>query len=365
MNKFSNVFFGALFLLANPVLVEAQYYGDHQLIWERNLIDIGTVMQEKGAVTSEFFFVNKANFPIFIQDVITDCGCTTASYTRDTLSLDKIGSVKIRYEPTERGGPFSKMIIVKTNIDSEGDSLFLEGYNLPYPEDLESHYSQRIGGFDFYATTINLGNVFDNEPKVKYVDFYNSKNYSVMMNHVKTVTPPHIKLAFEPDVISAKSRGTIALSYDGAEKNDFGFFEDSVKIALMGREEPLIPLKIIAAVQEYFAPVPLGEVGNLPRLVLSEMEVDLNRIKSNMPVSKIITLTNEGTRPLNIRKIVSNCDCLVFSLQKHDIAVGEKVDLVFTFDPKGRKGIDHKTLTIFSNDALSPTRTVVIKSRID
>src|SRR5690554_124457 len=171
-----------MLLLLGPFVAKSQGLGGRQLVWEKNQIDIGTVMQEHGDVVSEFFFVNKADFPIFIQEIVTDCGCTTASYTTDTLSIDKIGSVKVRYEPTGRGGPFSKMIIVKTNIDSEGDSLFLEGYNLPLPQKIESHYSEKIGGLGFYSPTINMGNVFNQEPKVKQVDFFNHKAYPIMMN---------------------------------------------------------------------------------------------------------------------------------------------------------------------------------------
>lgn len=365
MEKLWKAFLGWVVLGLLPLMVQAQDYVERQLIWEKNLIDIGTVMQEKGESVSEFFFVNKADFPIFVQDVVTDCGCTTVAYTTDTLSLDQIGSVKVSYVPTGRSGAFSKMIIVKTNIDSEGDSLFLEGYNLPYPEDVEKHYFNRIGDLGFNATTINMGNVFNNEPKVKQVDFFNFKDYPIMLNEVQTAVPEHVQLVFVPDVIPANSRGLLSLSYDGGQRNDFGYFEDSLKIVLMGKEEPAVHLKMIAAVHEYFEPVPLHEVKNLPKLVLSEGEVDFNRIKANMQVSKIITLTNEGVQPLNIRKVVTNCDCLTFSLEKDELSPGEKAELVVTFDSNGRKGIDYKTLSLFSNDPLNPTRSVIIKSRIE
>lgn len=365
MEKVGKLIWGCFLLVLSPLVVEAQGSSERQLVWERNLIDIGTVMQEKGEVVSEFFFVNKADFPIFIQDIVTDCGCTTVSYTTDTLSLDKIGSVKVSYEPTGRSGLFSKMIIVKTNIDSEGDSLFLEGYNLPHPEDVDKHYFNRIGELGFSSTTINMGNVFNNEPKVKQVDFFNFKNYPIMLNEVQTAVPEHVKVEFVPEIIPANARGLLSISYDGALKNDFGHFQDSLRLVLIGKEEPPIPLKMVAAVHEYFEPVPLHEVKNLPKLTLSEGEVDFNRIKANMPVSKIITLTNEGAQPLHIRKVISNCDCLTFSLSNMELAPGEKADLVLTFDPKGRKGIDYKTLSLFTNDPLNPTRSITIKSRIE
>ncbi|HLT07226.1 MAG TPA: DUF1573 domain-containing protein [Cyclobacteriaceae bacterium] len=365
MKRSISLFKLCLLVVMYPFIAEAQDTVKRQLIWERNLIDLGTVMQENGEVVSEFFFVNKADFPIFIQEVVTDCGCTTVSYTTDTLSLDKIGSVKVSYEPTGRGGAFSKMIIVKTNIDSEGDSLFLEGYNLPYPEDIEKHYSKKLQDLGFNSTLVNMGNVFNNEPKVKQVDFYNFKNHPILLNEVQTQTPEHITVEFSPKVIPAKSRGLLSIAYDGAKKGDFGYFEDSLKLVLLGEEAPAIPLKVMAAIHEYFEPVPLSEVKNLPKLGLSETEVDLNRIKANMPVSKIIVLSNEGSQPLYIRKVASNCDCLNFSLGKEQLGPGERTELLFTFDPKGRRGIDHKTLSLFTNDPLSPTRSIIIKSRIE
>src|SRR5690606_26527371 len=159
------------------LMANAQGVVDRQLIWERNLIDIGSVMQEDGEAYAEFFFVNKSNFPIFIEEIITECGCTTASYTTDTLALDKIGSVKVSYDPTDRSGPFSKMIIVKTNIDSDGDSLFLEGYNIPFPGDIPNHYSYRPGGIGFKCYQRNMGNVFTYETKINQVDLFNGKDY--------------------------------------------------------------------------------------------------------------------------------------------------------------------------------------------
>jgi len=188
---------------------QGQYAGEPQLKWENNLINIGAVIEENGDVISEFSFVNMADFPIFIEEIITDCGCTTASYTTDTLSQGESGSVKINYTPTARAGAFSKTILVKTNINSEGDSLFLEGYNIPYPQSIENHYSNIRGDLGFYASAINMGDVFTNEPKVKYIDFFNYKNFPLLINLVKTVTPPHINIRFIPTVIPANSRGIL------------------------------------------------------------------------------------------------------------------------------------------------------------
>jgi hypothetical protein len=351
-------------VLSFPNFAQPQNLGERTLIWERKVIDIGSVMEENGEVITAFFFLNKADFPIFIEEVITECGCTTADYTTDTLSQDKIGSVKISYDPRGRGGSFSKWVIVKTNINTDGDSLLLKGISVPYPEDITGYYSEKAGNLGFNATTINLGKVFTNEPKVKQVDFYNYNNYPIILNEVKTLVPDHIQLKFIPAIVPARSRGVVELSYDASKKGDLGFFEENIEIVLIGRYEPVIPITLMATVYEYFAPVRKSEVENIPKLSLSEMEVNLRSIDENKPVSQSITLSNSGGDLLNIRKVVTNCDCLTFYLEKEDLRQDEEAELTFTFNPKGRRGIDHKTLTIFSNDPLNPVKTVVIESRI-
>lgn len=351
-----------LFLSLMPYLIYAQSIEDQPLIWEKKKIDIGTVMEEGGKVSSEFFFVNRANFPIFIDKITTDCGCTTASYTTDTLYQDKIGTVQIEYDPTNRGGKFSKMIIVKTNIDYAGDTLFLEGYNIPYPENVDSHYANRISDLGFKFTSINMGNVLNNTPKTKYVDFFNFKDMPVTIS-LRTDLPEHIQLKMSPSIVPAKSRGVLEITYDAAAKNDLGYFDENISFYIAKDTEPT-NLRLLTTIHEYFAPLPISEIHNQPKLAISEVNVNMGSVSANQKVSKTVTLTNSGAEPINIRKVISNCDCLQFDLPRYDLLPGQKETLRLTLDPKGRQGIDHKTLTIFSNDPLNPTRTILVKSSV-
>ncbi|KEO73834.1 DUF1573 domain-containing protein [Anditalea andensis] len=345
-----------------PYLVYAQDIMEQPLIWEKKKIDIGTVMEENGKVSTEYYFVNKANFPVFIDKISTDCGCTTASYTTDTLFQDKIGSVVIDYDPTNRGGAFSKMIIVKTNIDYAGDTLFLEGYNIPYPENVESHYTNLVNDLGFKFNSINMGNVFNNEPRTKYVDFYNFKDIPVTIS-LRTKLPEHIEVKMNPSIVPAKSRGILEITYDAAIKDDLGFFDENISFYIAKDTEPT-HLRLLTTVHEYFDPLPISELNNQPKLAISEVNVNMGSVSANQKVTKSVTLTNSGSEPINIRKVVSNCDCLQYDLPRFDLLPGQKETLRLTLDPKGRQGIDHKTLTIFSNDPLNPTRTILIKSSV-
>lgn len=353
------------FLVSCSEDVNSQNVAGTGLVWEENLQTLGAVLAENGEATANFNFVNKTDSSAYIKSVETDCGCTVAQYSRDTLAPGKGGVVKINYDPQSRGGSFSKMILVRTNVDPQGDSLFIEGVNVPYPENPEKHYEVRKNGLGFVFKVNNLGTLFTDKPKTKYLDFYNFNDFPVQLNQVQEQLPEYIQAQMHPSVVQGSSRAVLAITFDAAKKNELGFLEEEFQLAILSAERFELPIKLMATVHEHFDPVPVDQVDQVPKLDINEREIDLGKISSRNTVSRTISIQNTGSQPLNLRKVVSNCDCLSFEIPSYDLKAGNEMKLEFAFDPKGRRGIDHKTLTFFSNDPLNPTQTVVIKSRID
>lgn len=333
--------------------------------WETSVINLGPVLEENGPAQATFQFVNKTNQRLVLEEITTECGCTTAEFSRDTLGQDDAGKVVVQFDPQTKGGEFSKLILVKTNLFPYHDTLRLEGYNVPLPLSLADHYAVKHSDLGFKLNAVNLGQVFTNERQVKYVDFFNFGDYPIQLNQQQETLPSHIEAKLIPAVVTANTRGVLELIYDAAAKNDLGFFEENIELSLLSDERRVLPVWVLSTVHEYFEPVPFSEKDNVPRLAVNEMTVDLSRINSNQVVSRQLTLENTGGQPLHIRKMVANCDCVALTVPRDEIQPGEQMDVTVTFDPSGRRGIDHKTVTIFSNDPLWPTRTVLIKSRIN
>ncbi|WP_228780109.1 DUF1573 domain-containing protein [Aquiflexum lacus] len=340
----------------------AQTLDRKTLAWDQKKIDIGAVLEEKGPVQAEFYAVNNHQDSIFITDVITDCGCTSVDFSKDTLNRDGIASVKVQFDPDHRGGEFSKLIIVRTNQDIYGDTLYLEGINMPIPENIEMAYPHRIGDLGFKLSAVNMGHVFTNEPKIKYIEFHNFGRAEVSLQKVQDSLPSYLQVSMEPEILNPGQRGLLIFSYDGERKNDLGYFDERVQLKLKGDQE--LELRVMSVVYEYFSPVPKSMEDMVPKLGISETDIDLRDISANSKVSRSITFTNMGKELLLIRKIMTNCSCVVLDLEKDQLEPGERTDLKFTFDPKGRKGIDHKHISIFSNDPLNPVRTIVVKSSV-
>ncbi|ERM81287.1 hypothetical protein P872_10060 [Rhodonellum psychrophilum GCM71 = DSM 17998] len=362
--KNANIFLGLFcFVGLTPIHIEAQILERNLIQWEQKKINIGTILEENGEVTAEFKGINPSGLPILITDVITDCGCTTVEFTRDTLEKDSASFIKVKFDPTHRGGVFSKLVIVRTNTDIYGDTLFLEGFNLPLPENNEMAYQNRMGNIGMRLPSVNMGIVFTNEPKVKYIELFNFGRNPIRLDKEQLFLPEYLKAEQFPDSIPANSRGLLRLTYDGTIRNDLGFFEDEINLSLMHGESPMA-FKLTATLYEYFPPLPKSLENTVAKLGISETDIDLRGINSNEEVSRLITLSNMGPELLEIRKISTNCECVKIELDKENLSPGEKAQLRFTFNPKGRKGIDHKHITIFSNDPLNPVRTIVVRSSI-
>ncbi|WP_076503020.1 DUF1573 domain-containing protein [Belliella pelovolcani] len=352
----------ALFLMINALPIEAQVIERQLLFWENRTIDIGTVFEENGKIEVEFLGLNQSDSLILISDVITDCGCTTVEFSQDTIFQSKVGSVKISYEPDHRGGPFTKLIVVRTNQDIYGDTLYLQGNNIPLPDDLMAAYAHQVKNVGFRLPAINMGNVYTNEAKIKLVEIYNFGVDSLrLMSNASS--SDFIDLSLFPEVIGPDQRGLIEIAYNGADRADFGFVSDDLILNFEGMDEP-VSIKLLANIFEYFEPIPKSMMQNVPRLGIQDVEIDLKDIRANQIVKRKVKLTNQGGEPLQIRKVVGNCDCVLINLESLLIQPNESTDLEFTFDPKGRRGIDHKHITIFSNDPVNPVRTIIVKSTI-
>lgn len=335
-----------------------------KLIWAVNKVILGTVLEEQGPQVAEFQFTHTQDSLFFIETVVTDCGCTTVEYTKDTLQVGESGVLQVSFDPSSGAGFFSRMIVVKGNLFGVQDTLFIEGNAIPRPSDPEGTYRTRKGDLGFRLSKINVGEVFTNEPKLKQVEVYNFGNKSYYKDSLQVVGPEYIKVMQLTDSIMPNDRGLLQVFYDGAMKDDLGFFEDHISLNWQDSTK-LIRLDVLADVFDYYAPFAKDDLNLVPQLVINPKEIDLRTIKSNEIQVENVVLNNRGRQVLEIKKIQGNCKCLTLKLSKTSLDPGESIELKVVFDPKGRKGIDQRNIYIFSNDPLNPVQLFLIKSRVE
>ncbi|MDN3203621.1 DUF1573 domain-containing protein [Algoriphagus sediminis] len=334
----------------------------NKAVWEVNRIDLGTILAEEGKKIAEFKFTHTADSILLIEEVLTDCGCATANFTRDSLSRGGEGLVQIEFDPISAVGDFERMVIVKGNLQSLEDTLYIEGHSIPYPDNPLIDYPVKKLDLGFRQGKVRVGNVYTNEPKLKTVEVFNFGAETIYADSIAISGAEHIGVIKASDSIPAQGRGLISLSYDGLKKGDLGFFEDQVFLKWNSSDSVIVD--VIADVFEYFPPVEKANFRKVPQLSISRKEIDWGDIDDSEVKEEEIILTNRGQEILEIRKVQGNCTCMRLEMNDDKIAPGQSLILKVIFDPSGRFGRDQRNIYVFSNDPINPIQSLILKSRI-
>lgn len=110
---------------------------------------------------------------------------------------------------------------------------------------------------------------------------------------------------------------------------------------------------LVAATACGVAVVRGGEDGK-PKLVCDEPTHDFGTVYNSNVVVHTFVLRNAGTAELKIERVRTSCGCTTTTLAEHRIAPGAQADLTAKFSLKGRRGEQHKSIFVLSNDPDSP-----------
>ena len=118
-------------LLAIAIAVPAQAKkkqtdGTPVMQFEKESHDFG-VIPAKGAVKTEFEFVNTGNAPLVIFDATADCGCTRPEFPKNPIAPGKKGKIKVTFIPVGYRGGFVKNVKVKSNSKPKTKVLKISG----------------------------------------------------------------------------------------------------------------------------------------------------------------------------------------------------------------------------------------------
>ena len=119
----------------------------------------------------------------------------------------------------------------------------------------------------------------------------------------------------------------------------------------------------------YSAPAAVEETakvdpnGKFAVMEFKQLEHDFGTINPNDVVETVFTFTNTGETNLVISKATGSCGCTVPDYPKEPIAPGQKADIKVSFNPKGKNGMQNKTVTLTTNTA-SGMEKLAIKANI-
>ncbi len=107
---------------------------------------------------------------------------------------------------------------------------------------------------------------------------------------------------------------------------------------------------------------PVSLSGNPDAAIMPVIEFDhsfhdFGRVLAGEKISYSFKFRNKGKSDLLITKVSASCGCTVPEWPKTPIAPGEEGYITVTFNTAGRKGIQHKSVTVLANT--NPNTTVL------
>ncbi|MCF7853993.1 MAG: DUF1573 domain-containing protein [Candidatus Pacebacteria bacterium] len=106
--------------------------------------------------------------------------------------------------------------------------------------------------------------------------------------------------------------------------------------------------------------LPLGMTA-APKILVRTAEFDFGECPNTQTVTHDFVLTNGGDEPLKILGVHTTCGCTVAQPDADTIPPGHKTTLHVSLDLSGRAGIQHKTVTVHTNDPQQPRFRLAMK----
>lgn len=322
--------------------------------------DFGSIEEADGKQEGVFHYRNDGKADLFVTEVKPGCGCTTSDYTRTAVKPGMEGFIKVVFDPKDIPGKFNKNITVKSN-DPEHPLLvlFIKGNVTPAPGNVLDTFNMPQGNLYFMSNHAAFGDINRTGSSTDTLWAYNYTGKP--MKWYFRELPGHIKAVASPENIAPFGKGMIILTYDASMKNDWGFVMDRFDLHTNDSAEPVKWLVTSANIIEDFAGFSRDDSLNAPRMKYSGRIFTFDTLEVGQAASFDFKFSNEGRSDLVIHKISSSCGCTATNPDKMTIKPGEESKIGITFDSSGRADMQHKVITVITNDPLNHTVKISVQ----
>ena len=324
--------------------------------------DYGMIKEDGGKQECMFNFTNTGNDTLKLVTVKPGCGCTTSEWTKGPILSGKQGFVKAVYDPMNRPGKFSKIVTVNTNDpDHPTIILTIKGEVTPKIKTKADVYMQKMGSIRFKSNHIAFNDLVYNASKTDTLWYYNNSNLTLNVSF-KDV-PVFITVKADP-IIKPEQEAFMLVTYDATKRNDWGLVFDFFTMVTNDTVMPEKRINASAQIVEDFSKYTPEDLKNAPKIKFVNLKYDFGTVKEGEEVKYKYVFVNDGQSDLLIRKTRASCGCTATNPEKTLLKKGEESYINATFNSTGRKGAQHKTITVVCNDPTKPTVTLEISGNV-
>lgn len=336
--------------------------GTAKIQFESTKINYGKFKESDGVQTKVFKFKNTGTVPLVLNGVRASCGCTTPKWTREPIAPGGSGEIQVSYNPKNRPGTFTKAVTVQSNAVNKTVVLQITGSVEEREKTLAELYPRKVGALRVKTNHLSFARLKQNDIETKELELINDTDEPVEVGF-RTV-PKHLTAKVEPATIPAKGRGKLIVTYNAKEANTYGFASHRIYLSLNGSNDYKSSIGVSATIEEDFSNLTPEQIANAPVVSFSEKAFDFGEMKQGEKRDHTFMIQNTGKSDLIIRRVRTSCGCTAAAPSKKVIAAGESEPIKVTFDSRGKRGRQSKSITIITNDPKNPTTILRISSNI-
>ncbi|GAB4405971.1 MAG: hypothetical protein OHK0039_07330 [Bacteroidia bacterium] len=338
------------------LLLAGSLYAQEAIKFEKTTHEFGELQQGDDA-TYTFRFTNTSAEPVKLTNVRASCGCTTPTWTREAVAPGATGEILVKYSTVNRPGPFTKTVSVTYDSVARPIVLYIKGNVAGAPQAPVQNFVHSQGSLAFEQINQNVG-ILDSD-KERSVSFRVRNAGPLPVTITKTDADAALEIIMQQQQLIPGQVATIDVKVKGQLFTQNGPFSLPITLQTDDAQQPEKTLTITGNLNRVYS---AEELARMPNIQFETLEYDAGTVLAGEKVDFTFRFTNTGQDDLIIEAVQASCGCTATSPKDKVIAGGGSSEIVATFDSRGRKGVQNKSITVRSNDP--DQGTVVLRLKV-
>lgn len=331
---------------------------------ESTTIDLGTIAEADGPVTTYIGATNSGTTPIYIKEIVTTCGCTKVEYKRDAIAPNESIKIGITYDPHNRPGRIDKQIIIVVSESSDNIVVRLIGNVTPRERSVYEIYPFDMGGGLRMESNFHSFAYIEHGTQIEErIGYINHSDHTIRVAIRKSESSGALNVIY-PTTIAPHGKGDIVLRYTlDEESTRYGTLNDIFQFEVDGVCNATMFSTYAIAVDNF----DLVEDILAPCAVISKKIIKFGEILLNNDILELsTTIGNSGETPLIIRRIESDSPAIDVSIEDGtQIGKGESITLRVRLNTALIEDCDNpfvSRIRVICNDPITPMQVIRVNA---
>lgn len=335
------------------------------LTFEKTTHDFGKINEADGRVTTVFEFTNEGMVPLVLTNVRASCGCTTPKWTREPIEPGQKGNITVTYNPNGRPGRFQKTVTITSNATEPTQRIYIKGEVIPKPAASTDQYPITMGVLKLKKKTHNFGSMTKGTKRTVVIEYANTTNTTIHVGCITDKADTFIKALATLKEVKPGEKGELQFTVVSEECPIYGPLTSKVYVIVNGKEEftDAFAITLRADIKQDFSKMTVEQRQQAPILEVAP-SFNMGNVKVGKKLLSKLTLSNIGTNPMTIHRIIANDTALKAIGPKAPIKSGKKADIKLEIT-SNKVGHYSRVITVICDDPTQPVKNITVEWTVE